>query len=152
MVVATHLKSVSEYENHRLIQAAILMDYISKYFKNAQRKFPAILCGDFNSPPERWTYQLVTTGKAASKFNPLLVFDMDLQLKDAFFQSEEKKPRWTTYKKRKFNEYLVNIDYIFFSEQNLELLECAEMPQTSDFPDRLPAANYPSDHVKYNDL
>lgn len=56
---------------------------------------------------------------------------------------------YTTYKKRA-TEILRTIDYILYrqgKDTNLVVTALQEIPQIEKFPNRLPAKDYPSDHL-----
>lgn len=146
MVVVTHLKAKLPEEHVRFEEGNILLHYLHKYRQSVDHQLPIIICGDLNTDMSLYTYPLFKNAKSTSQDNPTITYTSKLSLDDAYC-SWDKTPRWSTYKKRT-EEQIRTIDYIFFTPAALKLIGLLEIPELSSFKDRLPAFNFPSDHVR----
>lgn len=133
-LVTTHLKArkgalLATLRNE---QGKDLMQFLSNHCGDR----PIIMCGDFNAEPVEPIYSTVLS-------NPLNISSAYA----AAFDGEE--PPYTTWKIREFEgEVCHTIDYIFYSNSNLEVDAVLEFPTGDDIgKDRLPSHIYPSDHL-----
>jgi len=90
-------------------------------------------------------YQLFSKGTANSSNNQK--FSTNLSLSSAYrLYDESGEEPYTTFKKRE-EEIFHTIDYIWHSKQ-LSPLKLLEIPPLERLRDRLPCAEYPSDHLQ----
>lgn len=140
-LVCLHLKSKIEYHEKRESQIkevlASLKVHLRGSFENEIRDNCVILCGDFNGEP-------------FEKFHDLIVNDGDLSLKDAYSLVSIPKEA-TTIKIRGEDGQMLRraIDYIFFTQMNLQLTEYLELPDGDLLINEqgLPNLAFPSDHL-----
>ncbi|KAB7506094.1 Nocturnin [Armadillidium nasatum] len=132
VVLTTHLKAR---------QGALLaslrheqgMDLLS-FLEEFRQKRPSIVCGDFNAEPNEPVYEVMTNS------NP------KLSSAYARLNDGEELP-YSTWKIRGSGEIKHNIDYIFFTEDQLTVEGGLDMPTEMEIgPERVPSAAYPSDH------
>ncbi len=120
-IAGTHLKAKPPHENVREQQIIALINHVNIFRKNNNYNGEIIIAGDFNDIP---------TSKVWNKMNEnfnTISFD------------------YTTCKKR---EELIKreIDYIWFSDL-LKPIKYLSIPNPEEFPEYLPALNWPSDHL-----
>jgi len=119
-IVATHLKSKSEFEKIRLDEVRHLMEELPKFNIH---NYPVIICGDFNDTP-----------------NSSVCKEVESKYTSAYAHNSS---AWTTCKKR-IELVCRVIDYIFFDSAKLECIQTLDIPNE---PINLPSPSYPSDHI-----
>jgi len=142
LLAATHLKAKLEFEEMRTHEVEILFNWIEEYKKKVNVDLPVLVVGDFNAVTYGTAVPLAKTGKATLEKT---TYTVPFALEDAYDYWKLTK-RWSTYKKRSV-EILETIDYILYSPNSLQLTSLLEIPDIKMFPERLPAPNYPSDHL-----
>jgi len=133
-VGCTHLKAKEGFESMRHVQVKQLTRKLSdlkrEFVSNQEvdTEFHTVVCGDFNETPDQLAIEEMLKNGFAS------VYPLDQGI-------------WTTWKKRS-SEVCHMIDYIFYkSEGSLQPGGYLHVMEKSTLPERLPAKNYPSDHV-----
>jgi mRNA deadenylase 3'-5' endonuclease subunit Ccr4 len=126
LVISTHLKSGSQYEDDRVDQIKYLIKRLEEY-----KGTSIILCGDFNCEPFSKTYNIIINQNFTSAyFNNVL---------------KNSEPEITTYQKREQVMYKT-IDYIFF--KGFEVTSVLSMPTLKEIEKTgIPSEAYPSDHI-----
>lgn len=157
-VATTHLKAKPGHEEKRLHQGRLLLKAVADFL--AGREVPVFVMGDFNDTPDspvcnyfkRSTPTTTTTTTTDGEAPPeVATSSHPFELKSAytFYDASETEP-FTTYKKRE-REVIRPIDYIWFtpSEGRLRVTPTSllEIPSLEMLPNRLPASDYPSDHL-----
>ncbi|KAL6043377.1 Nocturnin [Balamuthia mandrillaris] len=141
-VAMTHLKAKPGFEEQRYNQGMLLLEFVQSLFAKEEEKekemVPLVVVGDFNDVPSSLVCEYFRNGRN----NPF-------QLKSAYssYDNTGEEP-YSTYKRRE-EEVLRTIDYIWYSHQTLRPCRLLEipLPPALKFPQRLPAKDYPSDHL-----
>ena len=137
-VATTHLKAKYNWDRLRYEQGKYLIDYL----KNNYEHIPIVLCGDFNADPDEKIYGTIK--------------ESDLNVGSAYcLLSEDKntEPPYTTWKIRGLNggreaDVCRSIDYMWYTASSLEVKSLLQIPTAEAIgKNRLPSANYPSDHL-----
>lgn len=138
-VVTTHLKArngtvLSMLRNE---QGKDLLQFINNHYNNR----PVIVCGDFNAEPTEPVYNIFTNNdflKLSSAYA-----DSNLYMQDVVYR----EPPYTTWKIREEGEVCHTIDYIFYSNEDMEVDAVLDFPTEEEIgEDRVPSFKYPSDH------
>lgn len=139
-VVTTHLKA----RNGALLatlrneQGKDLLQFIS----NNCGDRPVIVCGDFNAEPTEPVYATMVSNE-------------NLALSSAYADCHSKKelelqyrePPYTTWKIRDEGEVCHTIDYVFYSNDKMEVDAVLQLPSGEEIGDgKVPSLEYPSDH------
>jgi len=143
-IAMTHLKAKEGFEEARLEQGCILLEKVNQFIDSSSQ-IPIIIAGDFNDIPSSKVCQLFQCGKATTSNGTCVVHTFQLDNAYRSYDSSGVEP-YTTYKKRE-TEVVRCIDYIWFSTNSLCLCKCLEIPPISSLKERLPCAEYPSDHL-----
>lgn len=142
----THLKAKQGYEDVRLKQGYILLQRLNSFIHSLEKKPDGIIIsGDFNDVPSSKLYQLFATGKAESDLKEIFTHNFILKSAYSNYDKSGVEP-YTTYKKRE-TEVRRCIDYIWYEEEKLKVNRLLEIPNYENLKDRLPCAQYPSDHL-----
>lgn len=132
VVMTTHLKArqgalLSSLRNE---QGKDLLSFLNEHSQGR----PTLVCGDFNAEPIEPVYATMTeksTGLASSY--SLLHGGLE--------------PKYSTWKVRGEEDCCHNIDYIFYTPNNLRVEGGLDAPTEKDLgPGRAPSLAYPSDH------
>ena len=131
---ATHLKAKPGFEQKRLEQARELLEIVGQARAEAAKAsecVAVVVAGDFNEVPEQ-----------------LAIVEMRKELASLYGDCHPHGHVYTTFKKRK-SVVCRCIDYVFFDEATLRPLGYLDIPEPADeaFPEHLPCAQYPSDHL-----
>jgi len=145
-IVTTHLKAKIGFEAFRSKQMNILLKAVQRF---NPREWPVVLAMDGNDFPVSEAIDYTVRGRCESdgkeyKNAYVLSSAYDLDAKTGPLSVP-----YTTFKKRK-TEVLRTIDYILFRngrEAALTVTGLQEIPPIDQFPNRLPAIDYPSDHL-----
>ncbi|XP_033632219.1 nocturnin-like isoform X1 [Asterias rubens] len=133
VVGTTHLKAKSSYQKLRYLQGLNLLAILEKQAD----KCPLIFGGDFNAEPTEKVYKAFENSKLSLKsVNKLLSDD------------GSSEPPYTTWKIRPSGEMCHTIDYMWFTQSQLQPLRILQFPSGVEIGEnRLPSRNYPSDHL-----
>ena len=137
-VATTHLKSkigVSNEETRRR-QIGGVVDKLAE----GEESDLYVLCGDCNTDPQQ-------VGNVPALVVPYLVNECGFT---SSYDISSNESSWTTWKKRGEKESKHIIDYIFFKQKQKRwgVVRTLDPPEEKDVPvTRLPAINYPSDHI-----
>jgi len=142
-VSAVHMKAKKPFGDVRLIQGDKLLKAIRQF--NGNDDIPTVIVGDFNDCPGSMVYELFCNGKASSSTKKEFQNPMKLYSSYSSYDNTGVEP-YTTYKKRE-EEIIITIDYIFHSN-HLVPKRLLEIPTIDSLKDRLPCAEYPSDHLQ----
>lgn len=169
LVINTHLFWNPKNEWIKYGQMHMITSAIENNFSKA---LPTVIAGDFNSTPDSNVLKIFYNK------SPEILNDSEDNLKnkkyieqfwkeingnklrtyrsaydvykvssaDDFKSFDENHPDYTTYT----HEFIGNIDYIFYTNENLELLQLLKMPthDTEIKGLKIPNHRYPSDHLK----
>ncbi|TRY73758.1 hypothetical protein TCAL_12530 [Tigriopus californicus] len=92
-----------------------------------------ICCGDFNAEPTEPVYQTMT--------------ENDLKLQSAYATIDGNEPKYTTWKIREDGEHIQTLDYMFYSEDQLQVNGLLDFPDGEAIgQNRLPSTAFASDH------
>jgi mRNA deadenylase 3'-5' endonuclease subunit Ccr4 len=134
---ATHLKAKKGFESKRQEQGKLLLSGFNSFIAqhhSGDSKPHMLICGDFNDTPESLVVSEFLTNQNVALSSALTAFPSD--------------NTFTTFKMRTLGqEQCRTIDYIFYSHDTLRLCALLHMPSVEELPFRLPATNYPSDHL-----
>ena len=139
------------------IHTALLGQYMETLSK--RNAIPFVLAGDFNFPPQKPQYELMTNGKLSplatdsmpifpswweSKWTPTLKNG----LRSAYKEHFGKEPDCTNYA---FvdpgpDPFIDTLDYIFLSKK-INVLDARALPNRLDINGPMPNENYESDHL-----
>lgn len=139
-LVCLHLKFKVENHERRDSQIGEILKALKAHLFSSfgsVNKHPVIMCGDFNGEP-------------FEKFYKKIVKNGDLDFRDAYtFEPNPKQP--TTIKKRGEEGKMLRrgIDYIFYTQDKLELTEYLELPENDLLINEqgLPNLSHASDHL-----
>ncbi|CAG9317360.1 unnamed protein product [Blepharisma stoltei] len=127
LIVGTHLKSRSKYEEDRANQVRYLLSKLEK----CAGRLPIILCGDFNSIPGSKTYNILNSHTKLKFQSAYMIFGSE--------------PNFTTYKIRERVEKKT-VDYIWI--RGFSISRVLNIPSFESIgPTGLPSQEYPSDHL-----
>lgn len=136
-VVCIHLKSKKAHAEKRRAQIDFILKSVIVHCSKHKdlKSHPLIFCGDFNGQPYEAFYKLITEND-------------QLNLKDVYSQYVDKKEP-TTIKCRESVWIKREIDYIFFTENSLQVLSYLELPKDEKLIEEqgLPNEKYSSDHL-----
>ena len=140
-MAATHLKARSGWERLRGAQGADLLRHIhtliQKHGRAASCSVPLLVCGDFNAVPTEEVYRRFSTSP--------------LRLDSAYKKLSRgglTEPEFTTWKIRPSGESCSTLDYIWYSQDTLQVDALLDLPTEEQIgPGRLPSFSYPSDHL-----
>lgn len=104
---------------------------------------PVLISGDFNDVPSSPVYNLLTKNIGSNENQSFTSPFVGFKSAYTFYDQSGVEP-YSTYKKRE-TEICRTIDFIFF--QGLKVLKLLEIPPIETLTVRLPAPNYPSDHL-----
>ncbi len=135
VVAATHLKAKLGCEEVRKNQCISIMMRMATIMKNITPPPTMFLLGDLNDTPDSQCIKYLEN-------NPLQIQSAYAK----FYRSKTADEYYTTYKKRE-EEVRRVIDYIYYQSYVTTCEGVASIPPISAFPNRLPAVNYPSDHL-----
>ena len=163
IVAGTHLKAKRGFEQKREAQGAVLLKYgverAVRRIKEYQEKVeggngkdyipPVVVVGDFNDTKDSLVCKKVLEHplglrSAYDKF--YLTEEEEEEEKKKYASNTKLSSYYTTYKKRE-EETCREIDYIFYTPSTLNCSGVLRVPPLSSLPHRLPAVNYPSDHL-----
>lgn len=134
-IAVTHLKARTGWERFRSDQGSNLLQNLQDITQGAN--IPLIICGDFNAEPTEDVYKHF----ASSSLN----LNSAYKLLSHDGQSE---PPYTSWKIRPSGESCHTLDYIWYSQNALNVVAALGMPTEEQIgPNRLPSFNYPSDHL-----
>ncbi|XP_040570631.1 nocturnin isoform X2 [Lepeophtheirus salmonis] len=106
-----------------------------RFLKDKSSNMPTIICGDFNAEPSEPVYETMISNK-------------DIRLKSAYQKAYNREPKFTTWKIREDGEHMQTLDYIFHTNETLDLLGVLDMPDEEEIgKPRLPSPAYASDHL-----
>ncbi|XP_060856862.1 2',5'-phosphodiesterase 12 [Metopolophium dirhodum] len=151
LVCNTHLISNSDGDFIRLFQALIELIIINKIKQNINKDYPGrnvsvIFCGDFNSTPESGVYDLATKLTLPEEHRMVKILN-DLK-KNLEFKMESAYNTDVLYSN--YTETFFGLlDYIYFTNQHLELIQVLSMPSHDDVIQHggIPSLLFPSDHL-----
>ncbi len=167
LFVNTHLFWNTDFEYVKYGQICMILKNINT--DNKYKNMPVVLCGDLNSTPNsnvlKYIYhkapQVTEKGnhdknkkfmemlweEYPNKFNLRSAYDIYKVSSNTDFEDYvDNHPDFTVYT----HEFIGLLDYIFYSQANLEVVELLKVP-TSDIEikaSKLPNSKYPSDHLK----
>uniref|UniRef100_A0A8C5M2T2 Nocturnin n=1 Tax=Leptobrachium leishanense TaxID=445787 RepID=A0A8C5M2T2_9ANUR len=131
----THLKARTGWERFRLAQGTDLLRNLDSITQGA--KIPLIVCGDFNAEPTEEVYKRF----ASSSLNLNSAYKV-------LSEDGESEPPYTTWKIRPSGESCNTLDYIWYSQNALQVNSALGLPTEEQIgPNRLPSFSYPSDHL-----
>ncbi|XP_078532903.1 nocturnin isoform X1 [Lissotriton helveticus] len=134
-IAVTHLKARTGWERFRSAQGSNLLQNLQDITQGAN--IPLIICGDFNAEPSEDVYKHF----ASSSLN----LNSAYKLLSHDGQSE---PPYTSWKIRLSGESCHTLDYIWYSQNALNVVAALGMPTEEQIgPNRLPSFSYPSDHL-----
>jgi mRNA deadenylase 3'-5' endonuclease subunit Ccr4 len=145
-LVTTHLKAGLGFEAVRSKQMNKLLKAVEKF---NERAWPVVLAMDGNDFPVSDVINYATKGQCESEGKTYTNDYMLLSAYDLDAKSGTRSVPFTTYKKRE-TEVLRTIDYILYrhgKDSKLIVTGLQEIPPIEKFPKRLPATDYPSDHL-----
>lgn len=131
-VAVTHLKAKSGFHDYRLAEGEHLRAEVAGF----AGALPAIVCGDFNAPPQEPVYECFVAGEP--------------DLASAYaVAGKGGEPEFTSWKLRPSGkESKYTIDYMWFTARQLSLTEVWSLPSTEAIGTcALPCPSYPSDHL-----
>lgn len=134
VVCVTHLKAKRDFHARRLAQTKKALEILEKQVSEKYNDLPIIWCGDFNGETSESFYKEIAQSKIG-------------------FQSSYKsfngcEPDFTTWKIRPTYEEKRTIDYIWFTEKQLKVVDVLCLMKEDDVPQsRFPSSTHPSDHV-----
>lgn len=131
-IAVTHLKAKPGFHDYRLAEGKHLKAEVADFAGG----LPAIVCGDFNAPPQEPVYEC------------FVMDEPDLASAYAV-AGQEGEPEFTSWKLRPGGkEAKYTIDYIWFTPRRLSLAGVWSLPSTEAIgPLALPCPSYPSDHL-----
>lgn len=121
-ILCAHLKAFDEFQDRRTYQTEVIIENL-KMDEHVLNE-PLIICGDFNGEHTEPFYKLITN-------------DQLLKLSDAYFD-ERKKDN---------GNFSKNVDYIFYTNSNLKLIDYLETRFYKKNSFGYPNFEYPSDHL-----
>lgn len=134
-VAVTHLKARTGWERFRLAQGSDLLRNLELLTQGA--KIPLVVCGDFNAEPTEEVYKRF----ASSSLNLNSAYKV-------LSEDGETEPPYTTWKIRPTGETCNTLDYIWYSQDALEVNSALSLLTEEQIgPNRLPSFTYPSDHL-----
>ncbi|XP_066148228.1 nocturnin isoform X2 [Euwallacea fornicatus] len=141
-VATTHLKA-----KHSALLATLRNEQGKDLLQFVEQKAgdrPLILSGDFNAEPEEPVYSTILKGD--SNFASAYAEGNSTSPKDRV-PSANREPPYTTWKIREEGEICHTIDYVFYTQNKLDLEGVLEFPSEKDIGEnRVPNLSYPSDH------
>ncbi|XP_026818111.1 2',5'-phosphodiesterase 12 [Rhopalosiphum maidis] len=151
LVCNTHLISDPEGDFIRLFQALIELIIINKIKQNITKDYlgsnvSVIFCGDFNSTPESGVYDLATNLLLPEKHRTVkMLNDLKNNLDFKMDSAYDTDVLYSNYTETFFGL----LDYIFFTNQHLELIQVLSMPSHDDVIQYggIPSVLFPSDHL-----
>ncbi|ORX96103.1 hypothetical protein K493DRAFT_21375 [Basidiobolus meristosporus CBS 931.73] len=144
-VANTHLLADPEYQDAKLLQAAILIDRLQKI------KYPTVICGDLNSLPTSSVLQYLVSGRAPSSvfsghdFGRYSAHPLrhQLRLRNAYTDKTSPKLLYTNRNKN----FRGVIDHILYTVHSLDLLAVLDGLPKEQGHLQLPNWHCPSDHL-----
>ena len=131
----THFKAKKGFENLRAAQAKSCLKVIDQFRKKVDYESAIIICGDFNGVPFEDFYQIIAG-------------DPQSHLVSAYLKAVGDEPPYTTWKIRQDIETKHSIDYIWFSQELLDVVSYLQLPDDQEIPEtRFPSYSSPSDHL-----
>ncbi|XP_001942566.2 2',5'-phosphodiesterase 12 [Acyrthosiphon pisum] len=151
LVCNTHLISDPDGDFIRLFQALIELIIINKIKQNINKDYlgrnvSVIFCGDFNSTPESGVYDLATKLTLPEEHRTVKILnDLKNNLEFKMESAYNTDVLYSNYTKT-FSGLL---DYIYFTNQHLELIQVLSMPSHDDVIQHggIPSLLFPSDHL-----
>jgi len=135
IVAACHLKAKPGFEHERLKQCKIVMDLVNQTRATSHYASPVFLLGDLNDTPGSLCIDYIEAHPTCFE-----------SAYGQFYSHGGVDDYYTTFKKRE-EEVCRIIDYIFYQPVKCKCTGVVAIPPKSTFPNRLPAPNYPSDHL-----
>ncbi|QRW07862.1 cytochrome P450 family protein [Ceratobasidium sp. AG-Ba] len=171
IVANAHLDWAPEYRDVKLVQTALLMDFVKgvaedfadmevgvgenvparKYANGSQ--IPLIVCGDYNSVPESGVYELMTRGHVPGSHPDFMGHSYGPLTTEGPSHPFELRSSYAAAGELSVTNYTPSfkggIDYIFYGSENLEVgavlgeIDKDYLSKCAGFPN----AHFPSDHV-----
>ncbi|KAK9760402.1 hypothetical protein K7432_015598 [Basidiobolus ranarum] len=144
-VANTHLLADPEYQDAKLLQAAILIDRLQKF------KHPTVICGDLNSLPTSSVLQYLVSGRAPSSafsghdFGRYSAHPLRHQLRLRSACTDKTSP--DLYYTNRTKGFQGVIDHILYTLHSLDLLAVLDGLPKEQGHLHLPNWHCPSDHL-----
>lgn len=133
LILTTHLKARQGalLASLRYEQGVDLLSFLEEHRQGR----PALVCGDFNAEPSEPVYSR-------------MINDSNTKLTSAYsVLNGGKEPPYSTWKIRGDGEMRHNLDYIFYTHEQLVLEGGVDAPTEEEIgPERVPSLAFPSDH------